>query len=83
MTIPPTGPAFARAVLDAAAQVEAAEVRIRHELRRAAQARDIPRILDILERWANQPALEVQHALGLDPCGKPEVQDERRSQNGV
>ncbi len=51
--------AYARAVLDIAAEVEAAETRIKAEILKAAAAGDCPRVTDIVTRWMNGPATEV------------------------
>jgi hypothetical protein len=84
--IPDGTPAFARAVLAAAAEVEAAENNIKSAMLDAAKAGDCARIIDIITRWTNGPATEVlAHACGseqkegesarnaLEPCGEPEV----------
>jgi len=67
--IPPTAPdgshAFARALLAAAADVEAAETSIKRAILDAAHAGDCRRIIDIMTRWQNIPATEVlAHACG-------------------
>lgn len=51
--------AYARALLDIAAEVEAAEARIKAELLRAAAAGDCQRVADIVLRWMKSPATEV------------------------
>jgi len=70
-----------RAVLDIAAEVEAAEAAIKQALFRAAEARDLDRVLDILRRWQTLPATEVLSMRkdrpklphGLEPHGGSEV----------
>ncbi len=52
-------PAFARAVLDAATQVDAAETRIKDALLAAARSGDMNRVITIVERWQRLPAAEV------------------------
>ncbi len=50
---------FARQLLQTAQEVEAAEGAIKAELRRAAQAGENARVIDILTRWETVPAVEV------------------------
>jgi hypothetical protein len=50
---------FARTVLDMAAQVEAAEMGIKFEVLKAAEAGDMNRIIRIMTDWVNQPAVDV------------------------
>ncbi len=50
---------FARQLLQTAQEVEAAEGAIKAELRRAAQAGENGRVIDILTRWETVPAVEV------------------------
>jgi len=50
---------FARQLLQTAHEVEAADAAIRAELRRAASAGEIDRVIDILARWETVPAVEV------------------------
>ena len=54
----PAGP-FARAVLAAAAQVEADEAAIKQEILRTARAGDTARVIALVTRWMNMPAAEV------------------------
>ena len=85
-TTPDGTPAFARAVLAAAAEVEAAETNIKAAILDAAKAGDCTRIIDIITRWTNGPATEVlAHTCGrqqkegesaqnaLEPCGDHKV----------
>lgn len=61
-TAPSTNPdmsMFARQLLQTAHEVEAADAAIKAELRRAAQAGETDRIIDILTRWETVPAIEV------------------------
>lgn len=51
--------AFARSVMSVAAQVEAAESKIKAEILRAAAAGDNARITDLVTRWINGPTVEV------------------------
>ncbi|MFM9957648.1 MAG: hypothetical protein ACKVZJ_06210 [Phycisphaerales bacterium] len=69
---------FARAVLSAAAEVEAADTAIKSELLRAARAGDCGAVIDIVTRWQGNPATEVLKPPGtarkpLDPCGEMSV----------
>lgn len=70
---------LARALLSAAAEVEAAEARIRQVLLQAARAGDTARLITILERWECMPACEVLAEIPLDSCGSSEVGLERRA----
>jgi hypothetical protein len=74
---------LARAVLDAAAEVEAAEAAIKDAVVKAMDSQDMDRMVRIIRRWCTLPPTEVLHGLGLAPCGKPEVQDKRRPEDGV
>lgn len=50
---------FARTVLDMAAEVESAEMRIKFDVLKAAEAGDMNKIIDIVTRWVTEPATEV------------------------
>lgn len=71
---PPDPTALARAILSAAAEVEAAEAAIKRAILDAARAGDCARIIAIVERWASRPACEVLGGTALDPCSEPEVE---------
>lgn len=58
-TSPQPTPLGARAILDMAAEVEAAEIRIKQAVLEAARAGDAPRIVEIVTRWMSMPAAEV------------------------
>jgi hypothetical protein len=90
--IPDGTPAFARAVLAAAAEVEAAENSIKLAILDAAKSGDCARVIDIVTRWTKGPATEVlAHACGgqqkeresarngLEACGGVEVTQEAPS----
>ena len=74
---------FAKSLLAAAAEVEAAELSIKHEILRAAESGDCGRVTDIVTRWLNSPAVGVLAGSGpeaqapasmeLASCGAPEV----------
>jgi hypothetical protein len=49
----------ARAVLEAAAELEAAESVIRCAIRRAADRGDTAAVISIMDRWEHRPATEV------------------------
>lgn len=51
--------ALARAVLDAAAEVEAAEAAIKNAILDAAAREDCDRVAQIVTRWLSMPAAEV------------------------
>lgn len=75
--------AFAKSIFDAAAEVEAAEMSIKHAILRAAEAGDSARIIDIVTRWLDTPPTEVLSSMELDPCGGREVtQDEHHGAGG-
>lgn len=54
---PPTP--FAQLLLTAAADLEAAESRIRAAIRDAVAKGDLARAIDILDRWDNVPVIDV------------------------
>jgi hypothetical protein len=51
--------ALARALLDTAAEVEAAEHQIKQEILTAARAGDCALIVEIVEKWLTEPPVEV------------------------
>lgn len=51
--------AFARSVLNVAAEVDAAETRIKQAILDAANEGDAPRVVEIVTRWQQVPATEV------------------------
>lgn len=62
--------------------MEAAETAIKAELLRAARVGDCARVIDIVTRWQDGPAVEVLNPPGtsptttpkpLDPCGEMSV----------
>lgn len=65
--------AYARTVLDVAAEVEAAETNIKHAILAAAQAGDCARVAEIVTRWLDTPPTQLLASMGLAPCGEPEV----------
>lgn len=71
---PPDPTAFARAILTAAAEVEAAEAGIKRAILDAARAGDCGKVINIIERWASMPACEVLGGTALDSCSEPEVE---------
>lgn len=46
-------------ILEVAAQVEAAEARIKQEIAAAAERGDCGRVVELLRRWMSVPATEV------------------------
>ncbi len=52
-------PAYARALLNTAAEVEAAEMNIKQEVLTAARAGDVARVEWIVARWMVKPSMEV------------------------
>lgn len=51
--------AFARVLLSAAAEVEAAERQIREDIADAAIKGDCARVLEVFERWTKLPTVEA------------------------
>ncbi len=51
--------AFTKSLLEAAAEVEAAELNIKQEILRAAESGDCVRVIDIVTRWLDTPPTEV------------------------
>ena len=50
---------FVRAVLDAAAELDAGELRIRSAIRDAVAKGDLARVINILDRWDTVPVTDV------------------------
>lgn len=73
---------FARAVLNAAAEVEAAETQIKDAVIAAAQAGDCDRVIDIVTRWQNMAACEVLAGKPLATCGDLEVSQSEDRRDG-
>lgn len=57
------GDVFARTLLDAATQVEAAELALKHEILKAANAGDTRRVAELVSRWLSEPPVAVAAAL--------------------
>jgi hypothetical protein len=62
---------FARAVLNAAAEVEAAETAIKAAILAAARAGDSARVVTLMERWQSLPACEVLGQASPDSAESP------------
>ena len=67
--LPDDGGRFARTLLTAAAEVEAAEARIKDEILAAARTGDCDRVIDVVTRWKTCPPCEVLAGSRLATCG--------------
>jgi hypothetical protein len=74
---PADGSAFARAVLGAAADVEAEEQRIKRAILDAAKAGDCSFIVTTVERWFDMPAAEVLCPSAHKPGNQPLIDVEQ------
>lgn len=63
---------FARAVLGAAAEAEAAEMAVKRAILSAAEAGDCGRVRAIVTAWLEHPPTVVAESLALAPHGRPE-----------
>ena len=74
---------FAKSLLAAAAEVEAAETNLKDAILRAAESGDIPRVAEIVRRWKDMPPTEVLASMEVDPCGAPEVTQAEHHRRGA